>query len=225
VKAAVEIGDRPVTDLQVPALIPFSVKAKLNAEPHPELKIGSIRVILTPADEITSAVAMGTANADGDLTLANVVPGRYRLVFSGVPSTHYLKEFRSGEQLIDGEEVDIPSASTELTLSFALGKAEITGVALNDKGEPVPGAHVALIPEPRKAFRHRATRTDQNGAYRLLNLPAGEYNLIAFDSVDAGSLEDEEVTKPFHSKMQKVKVSAEGSQSVKLNVIPGVTSQ
>jgi len=225
VKAAVEVGDKPLTDLQVPALIPFSIKAKINAEPHPELKLGSVRIVLTPADEITSALAMGTPNADGELTLANIVPGRYRLAFAGLPSTHYLREFRSGEQIISDDEVDIPGASTQLSLSFALGKAEIAGVTLNDKGEAVAGAHVALIPEPRKPFRHRATRTDQTGAYRLLNLPAGEYHLIALDSVEAGALEDEEFVKPLLSKMQKVKVAEEGSQSVKLIIVSPAASQ
>jgi hypothetical protein len=122
VKAAVEIGDQPVTDLNVPALVPFSIKAKIDAEPGPELKLASVRIILTAADEITSSLAMGTANADGDLTLANVVPGRYRLAFTGVPNTHYLKEVCSGEEVSYGDELDIAGSSTLLTISFGLGR-------------------------------------------------------------------------------------------------------
>ena len=138
VKTNVEIGDQPVTDLQVPAVVPFEIKAKIHAEPGPELKIGSIRVILTPADEISSALAMGTANADGDLTLANLVPGRYRVNLAGLPSSHYVREIRAGDQVAPGDEVDIPTAATVLALSFALGRAEINGVAHNNKANPSP---------------------------------------------------------------------------------------
>jgi hypothetical protein len=96
---------------------------------------------------------------------------------------------------------------------------EISGVALNEKGDTVAGAHVALISEPRLPFRQRATRTDQNGAYRLANVPPGEYFLVALDSVEPGALEDDEFVKTFRAKMKKVKVESEGSQSATLTVL------
>jgi len=225
VKASVDIGDQPVTDLQVPAVTPFEIKAKVIAEPGPELKITSIRVILMPADEITHALAMGTPNADGDLTLTNLVPGRHRVNLTGVPSTHYVREIRAGDQAADGDEVEITSPATPLTLSFAVGNAEITGVARTEKGEPAPGAYVGLIPEPRRAFRFRLTRGDQNGMFKLGNLPPGEYRLVALDKIEAGSLEDEEFLKPLLSKMKKVKVEERGTQSQDLIVHSGAAER
>ncbi|HET8548547.1 MAG TPA: carboxypeptidase regulatory-like domain-containing protein, partial [Bryobacteraceae bacterium] len=220
VKSEVEVGDKPITDLQVPAVVPFEIKGKINAEAGPELKMGSLRVILQPADEITSSIAMATANAEGDLTLANVVPGRHRAVITGVPATHYVREIRSGDDVAAGDEVDIPTATTKLAISLALGRAEINGVAKNDKGDAVPGAHIALIPKPRRPYRMRTARTDQNGVFKLPTLPPGDYYLVALDSVDPGSLEDDEVIKPILSKMKTVKVEAEGAQAYELTVLP-----
>jgi hypothetical protein len=218
VKANVDIGDQPVTDLSIPAVVPFQVKAKIAAEPGPELKIGSIRMVMTPADDITSALAMGSPNADGDLTLANVVPGRHRVAFAGVPPTHYIHEIRAGEQIVAGDEIDIVNAEAPLSVSIRLGRAEINGAAANDKGDPVPGAYVALLPEPRRPFRLRVTRTDQSGAFKLANLPPGEYWLAAFDSVEPGALEDDEFLKPLRSQLKKVKVDEAGAQTAALKI-------
>ncbi|MBI4902989.1 MAG: carboxypeptidase regulatory-like domain-containing protein [Acidobacteria bacterium] len=206
VKATVDIGDRPVTDLKVPAIVPFEVKGKVVAEPGPELKMASIRVVLTPADEITSSLAMGTANADGDITLANLVPGRQRVTVAGVPWTHYIKEIRAGDQIAEGDEVEFADSSTPLTVTLAIGPGEITGMVRNEKGDPVPGANVALVPQPRRPFRIKSTRTDQNGIYKLPNVAPGEYLIVALDSVEAGALEDEEYLKPILSKLKKLKV-------------------
>ncbi len=220
VKSAVEIGDQPVTDLQVAAVIPFELKAKITAEPGPELKLGSVRLILTPADGITSALAMGSANADGDLTLSNVVPGRHKINLTGLAATHYVAEMRLGEQVLVGDEVEIASAAAPLSLKFALGKTEVSGVARNAKGEPVPGAGVALIPDPRRPFRLKLTRTDQSGMFKVPNVAPGEYLAVSLEAVDGGALEDEEYLKPLLAKMKKIKVQDGSNQTLELNVLP-----
>jgi hypothetical protein len=222
VKANVEVGDQPMTDLAVPALVPFEVKAKLSAEPGPELKIGSIRVILTPSDEIQSTVSFGTANADGDVTLSNVTPGRYKVVLQGQPGTHYVREIRCGDQAVDGDEVDIPGASTTLAVSLSVGKGEITGVARSAKGDPVPGARVGMVPNPRRPYRQKLTVTDQNGAFRLPNVAPGEYLLVALEGLEPGALDDEENLKPLLSKMTKVRVEGGPVGGLDLTVLPGL---
>lgn len=219
VKTPVEIGDRPVTDLQISAVVPFEIKAKVTAEPSPEFKLSSIRLVLTPADEITSALAMGTANADGDLTLANIVAGRYRVAIAGAPPTHYVKELRTDQGPAEGDEVEIPAAATTLALTFAQGRGEVSGLVRNEKGEAVPGVPAVLIPNPRRAFHLRTVRTDQNGVFKLQNVPPGEYRLIAFDAVENGAVEDSEFLKPFISKMKSVKVTSAEVQNFELNVV------
>jgi len=220
VKANVEVGDQPITDLQVPAITPFEIKGKVIAEPGPEMKLGSVRVILSPADDITSTVSMGNPNADGDLALGNLVPGRHRVQLTGVPYTHYVREIRAGDLLAEGDEVDIPASATQLTIVLALGRAEVNGLARNDKGEPFAGAHVGLIPEPRRPFRIKATRTDQSGAFKFMGVAPGEYWLVALETVEPGSLQDDEFLKPMRTKLKKVQVEDGGSQGAELTVLP-----
>jgi protocatechuate 3,4-dioxygenase beta subunit len=225
VKMNVDIGDQPVTDLQVPALTPFEIKAKIQAEPGPNWKMGALRLVLTPVDEINSALAMGTANADGDLTLTSLVPGRYRLQMVGAAGTHYVNEIRIGDQVVEGDEVEISSPKDTLTVSFALAKAEVNGTVVNAKGEPVPGATVGLIPTPRRPFRQKYTSSDQNGALKIPSIAPGEYYVVAFDRVESGALESDEFLKPFLSKMKKVKLDAGGGASVELSVLQASDSK
>lgn len=216
VKSTVEVGDRPITDLKVPAVIPFEGKVKVNAEAGPELKMTSIRVILVPADEITSSAAMATANADGDATLANLVPGRHRVAIAGVPATHYIREIRAGDQIAEADEVDIADPSTVLTVSLSIAPGEITGLVRNEKGEGVAGAYVGLISQPRRPFRTKGAWTDQNGVYKLSNVAPGEYLIVALDTIEPGALEDDEFIKPFQQKLEKVKI--ENTQPKKIDL-------
>jgi hypothetical protein len=219
VKTNVEIGNQPVTDLNVPAIVPFEIKAKIKAEPGPELKMGSLRVVLTPADGIQSALAMGTADAEGNLALANLVPGRYQVALGGMPVTHYISEIRTADQVSADDTVEV-LAGDEITLSLALGTGEINGTVHNDKGEPVVGANVGLIPEPRKPFRLKMTRTDQSGAYKLPTLAPGEYLLLALEHLEMGALEDDEFLNPIRSKLKRLKVEEGSSQNINLTVLP-----
>lgn len=220
VKAQVEIGEQPVTELLVPVVAPFELKTHIAAEPGPELKLASVRLVLTPADGIQSALAMGSANADGDLTISNVVPGRHRINLQGLASTHYVARVRLGEQVVEGDELEIPNAAVPLNLEFALAKAEVSGVARTGKGEPAPGVGVALIPEPRKPFRMKFARTDQNGVFKIANVAPGEYVAISLEAFDSGggALENEEYLKPLLPKSKKIKVLDAGSQQVELTV-------
>ena len=217
VKATLDVGNQPITDLQVSAVVPFEIKGTITAEPGSEVKIGSMRIVLTPADEIISALAMATPNAEGELTVANVIPGRHRVAIAGLPPTHYVKEIRVGDKIADGDELDISDSSAKLAFLFGFAKGEVNGSVQDDKGEPVPGAVIGLIPTPRKAFRVRSVRADQNGTFKLGNVPPGDYEVVALDRIENGAWEDDEYLKPVHSKMTKVKVE-DGAQSLQLKL-------
>jgi protocatechuate 3,4-dioxygenase beta subunit len=221
VKTELIVGDRPIQNLEIPVTVPFELKGKVEAEPSPELKLTSVRVILTGADHITSALPMATATADGGLTLPNVVPGRYWIQFTGIPSTHYIREIRVGDQAAASDEVEISGPGAALTIALGLAKSELSGTVRNEKGEPVPGATVTAVANPMRAFRNRGTRTDANGAFQLKNLAPGDYRIIAFDAVDVTALENEEFVKPFVSKMKPVKTEDGGSQTLDLSVVSG----
>ncbi|MGJ5817552.1 carboxypeptidase regulatory-like domain-containing protein [Paludibaculum fermentans] len=220
VKSSIEIGDQPIEKVNVQAAAPFEVKGHLVADPSPELKVGSIKIVAVPADDIVATFAMSSAADNGDFVLGNLVAGRYRLALTGMPATHYVKEIKFGEKTLESDEADISNAATPLAIALGLATADVGGVVQNDKGEPVPSVNVGLVPVPKRAFRMRVTRTDQNGAFKLPSVAPGEYAILSLDQLEAGALEDEEFLKPLLSKAKKVTVRESGPQNLELRVIP-----
>lgn len=220
VKSSIEIGEQPLEKVTIQAATPFEVKGHLTAEPSPELKLGAIKIVAVPADDIVATFAMSSAAESGDFVLGNLVAGRYRLAFTGTPPTHYVKEIKLGEKALEGDEADITNAATPISISLGLATAEVGGVVQNDKGEPVPSVNVGLVGNPRKAFRVKMTRTDQNGLFKIPNVAPGEYLIVSLDQLEAGALEDEEFLKPLLSKARKITVRESGPQNLELRVIP-----
>lgn len=220
VKSSIEIGDQPLEKMTVQAAAPFEVKGHLTADPAPELKIGAIKIVAVPADDIVATFAMSSAADTGDFVLGNLVAGRYRIAFTGMPATHYVKEIKLGEKTLETDEAEISNAATPVAIALGLATADVSGVVQNDKGEPVPSVNVGLVPLPRKPFRMRMTRTDQNGAFKLPNVAPGEYAILSLDQLEPGALEDEEFLKPLLSKAKKVTVRESGPQNLELRVIP-----
>lgn len=220
VKSSIEIGDQPIEKVTIQAAAPFEVKGHLTADPSPELKVGAIKIVAVPSDDIVATFAMSSAADNGDFVLGNLVAGRYRVAFTGMPATHYVKELKLGEKTLDSDEAEISNAATPFAVSLGLATAEVGGVVHNDKGEPVPSVNVGLVPVPRKPFRMKMARTDQNGAFRLPNVAPGEYVILSLDQLEPGALEDEEFLKPLMSKAKKVTVRESGPQNLELRVIP-----
>lgn len=220
VKQVVEVGDQPIDDLNVPALLPFEVKGQIQAEPSPDLKLASVKVVAQPSDDIVTTVSLTSPSDNGEFVMANIVPGRFRLAFGGLPSTHYIKEIRLGEQVVAGDDPELTNPATPVTVVVAVSKAEISGSVRNEKGEAAPGAIIGLVPEPRRPFRQRVARADQSGTFRLQNVAPGEYLLFAFDQLENGVLDDEEFLKPLLSKAKRVKVQDDAGQSVDLRITP-----
>ena len=148
--------------------------------------------------------------------------GQTLYVISGVGRVQKLGEpvceIRAGDNVADGDEVEISDASVKLAFSFGFAKGEVNGTVLDDKGEPAPGAVIGLIPSPRRAFYLRAGRADQNGSFKVSNVPPGEYLVCALARLEAGALEDDEFLKPIRSKMTRIKVE-DSAQNVSLKLL------
>ena len=118
------------------------------------------------------------SDADGRYTLSALPTGRYPVVASkaGYPKVAYGQLFPGGAGTL---AVLSQSRRTEANITLSRGAA-ITGVLLDDRGEPVPNAGVsALRPGDGDGLTRpltvaRAT-TDERGGFRLWGLAAGEY--------------------------------------------------
>ena len=104
-----------------------------------------------------------------------------------------MKSVNIGGQDVTDQPVDLKPGQNldNVTIVLTDRSTEISGAVRDGKGTGMPGMTViAFSSDPqywRPQSRHiQAARTDQTGAYRIRNLPAGDYLIMAVDDVEQG---------------------------------------
>jgi uncharacterized protein (DUF2141 family) len=173
----------------------------------PPGNLATISVGLTatgPNVPATSAVSLalgttrpptGRAGADGTFTLTGIVPGSYGFSasFAGVGATGWW--LRSA--VVDGRDLmDLPlevdgssSDLAGLVVTFSDRHSGVEGTLTTASGQPASEFVVIAYPVDRSYWRPGArrvvaTRPSSDGAFTLMDLPAGEYFLAALTDVD-----------------------------------------
>jgi Carboxypeptidase regulatory-like domain len=88
-------------------------------------------------------------------------------------------------------------------------KTDLSGAVTNDRGETVTDATViAFADDPEKWGQSsrfiESVSLDQNGQFRLQNLPAGTYVVVAIDDLEPGEERNPDVLSQLRSKGSRV---------------------
>jgi protocatechuate 3,4-dioxygenase beta subunit len=100
--------------------------------------------------------------------------------------------------------------------------AVVTGVVHNDKGEPMPGAVITLVPKNTKGRTDlfRSSTSDQNGNIRIRGVVPGEYKAYAWEDIEPYSYNDPEVLRQFEDKGKPVHIAESDKKSEEVRLIP-----
>jgi hypothetical protein len=140
---------------------------------------------------------------DGFLVTRGLVPGRYRVRFTGIPSGYRIKSVTVAGRDVTAEGFDLrdgPIANMIITLTKQL--TEVKGVVRDGRDRPDGEAAVLAFPTDRRLWTNTGqapafianAHVSQKGNYFLRGLPAGEYFVVATFSdpllmMDAETLE------------------------------------
>ena len=172
-----------VLNLLPGATISGRVVLDAQAPGNPDLTVNAY-ALTTPIDSAQSQSAR--VEADGSFTLANVLPGSYRLSVqrrTGGTQPTVVAQTVDGRNTLDGGlEVRPGQGVTGVELLTTSAPAEMTGVVRSEDGRPSLNADVVLFPADQSAWHLRsgrifATQTDRNGRYTFRNVPPGEYRI------------------------------------------------
>jgi hypothetical protein len=147
-----------------------------------------------------SSVSPVTLDADGRFTMEGIAPGTYLLrasmpadisagwwfesaVLDGRDLLDELLEVRAGDRLPDA------------ALRFSDRRSELAGTLQTAAGVPAPDYFIVVFPaEPSERIagsrRIRTTRPGTDGAFSILDLPAGDYLIGALTDVEPRDLAD-----------------------------------
>jgi len=219
----VDVGNDSVEGVAVTLLPGFSVPGRVIADPGMPLDFSQLSIYLEP----TGAVGVGAGGAkikpDGTFAFENVFEGDYRLHVSGFPEEFYVKSARWGgsDALSAALTVGRDSGGT-LVIGLALDGGRVDGVVMNDK-QPVPGALVALVPDPPNRNReelYSQTSTDRMGRFSMRGLPPGDFKLFAWEPGESMAYRDPDFIKNYENRGAHVHIQVKEQQSVQLELIP-----
>jgi hypothetical protein len=137
-----------------------------------------------------------TVGADGGFEIVGLPPGDYKLGMAG-PAAQTVGQqwwFRSGmlgdQDLLDAGVTLVPGRDVSgVVLTLTDRRSEIAGTLQSLQGLPAPEYYIVAMPADRAMWakgsrRLRFTRPASTGAFSFLDLPPGEYLLVALTELD-----------------------------------------
>lgn len=198
--------------------------------------LGQLFLNLRPADRDnempdTSSINEGFSslahvNANGNVEWQNVPVGRYYVELGANASANsewFLKSAVSGSFDVNEAGITVGGTTATLDLVVSANGAIVEGVATDSKGEPVAGALVVAVPEPRlrsRTDRFRNVHADQTGRFSLCGLPPGNYTVFAWELLDGEAYYDPSFLKGYEGQGRALHVNEGEHTSLQLEVIP-----
>ena len=186
-----------------------------------------ITSVATDADGPGMMAAGGaTVKEDGSFQLKGL-SGRRLLRVGNLPSGWTLKSVRqNGDDVIDsGVEFKSGQDISGLELVATSKQTEITGGVTASNGSALKDYTVVVFSDDPQLWSLPFTRwvngsrPDQEGRFRVRNLPAGSYNIVAVDYIEAGAWGDPELLDRLKSHAKRITLSEGGSERVDLKLV------
>jgi hypothetical protein len=189
----------------------------------------SVRItsVATDADSPGMMAAGGaTVKEDGSFQLKGL-SGRRLLRVNNLPPGWTLKSVRlNGDDVTDtGVEFKSGQDLSGLEVVASSRQTEISGGVTASNGSALKDYTVVVFSDDPQYWSLpftrwvNGTRPDQEGRFRLSNLPAGSYNIVAVDYIEAGAWGDPDLLDRLKSHAKRITLSEGGSERVDLKLV------
>jgi hypothetical protein len=189
--------------------------------------VSPIRVVARLMDDPSRIVSTVTQQArvqrDGTFGFMPLPAGRFRVSILGVPAPYYVKSARAGSVDVVQDGLTLGTdALLSMQIVISNNGGQVAGGVVNGSGQPVPLAHVALIPNRSGALRpdlYKLDSSDTNGQFSIAGVAPGAYRIYAWEQFDQGAYFDPEFMSRFEGLGTPVEVKAGSVTNVKLTRI------
>ena len=125
----------------------------------------------------------------------------------------------TGFDVRPGEDV------TDLEVELTNKTTEVSGAVTNARGEPVQSYWVVFFGRDRDKWRPpsryiRINRSGQDGRFRMTGLPAGDYYVIASDTLDPNDATDPDFLDKMSSRATRFTLSEADTKTLDLKLTP-----
>ena len=187
-----------------------------------------IRINAMPTEMDGPMMAGGggaTAKEDGSFQLRGLA-GRRLVRVGNLPPGWILKSVRlNGDDVTDGG-VDFKAGQDVSGLEIVASnkQTDISGGVTASNGSPIKDYTVVVFADDPQLWNLpmtrwvSGTRPDQEGRFRIRNMPPGTYNIIAVDYVEAGAWGDPELLERLKARARRVTLSEGGTERLDLKL-------
>jgi hypothetical protein len=224
----IEVVNADLTNLVLSLSAGVTIQGRVQVAGGAPMPTTPVRIQLKPVfkglPHFVGFVPAAQANpADGLFRFDRTLPGEYRATVQA--AGHYVKEVRfensdalnSSFDLSEGRPLD-----PTLDIVLSPNVAQLDGIVMDDRGQPLPGAQAVLVPnQNRDRFElFKAGTTDQAGRFSMRDVAPGDYKLFAWDSLDNFAYFEPEFISKYETQGKAVHVDESARVSVETKVIP-----
>jgi hypothetical protein len=158
---------------------------------------------------------------DGKFSIRMILPDRYHPWVGHPPKNSWVEAIRYDNRDVKDEGIDLTggiAGPVEVVLSPTAG--DISGVVVDDDGNPVPGATAVLMPKKDTYLAHYSANTDYQGKFQFYPVRPGDYKVYAWEDVAYLAWFDPEFLKPFLSRGVELSVTENDQKALTVKVIP-----
>ena len=170
-QTAIAITDHAVGDIVLALGRGIAIQGQIKSDG--EALVNGITLTFEPQSAPFSGSATAPVDAEGRFIALSLSRDVYRVIATGLPAGYYLQPM---------DTLDLNAAPPDvLVLHLQEGTAEVSGKVMDQAQKPLGDVQVIAVNQQGEIVRGAVTVID--GAYRLPELPPGEYRI--FPVIDA----------------------------------------
>jgi protocatechuate 3,4-dioxygenase beta subunit len=223
----ITVGGEDLSNVVIVTSKGATVSGRISFEGGTPPPATGIRITAMPAEMDGPVMAGGAATAkeDGSFQLRGL-SGRRLVRVGNLPPGWILKSVRlNGDDVTDGG-VDFKAGQDVSGLEIVASnkQTDISGGVTASNGSPIKDYTVVVFADDSQLWSLpmtrwvSGTRPDQEGRFRIRNMPPGTYNIIAVDYVEAGAWGDPELLERLKARARRVTLSEGGTERLDLKL-------
>lgn len=222
----IQVGDQDVEGIQLALGAGQTLTGRLIAPEGRQLPPRLV-IDLQSRDDKQGAGAFAQVAPDGAFSLRSIGPGDYDAVLGSTQASDddlYISTMRMGDTDALADGVHIAEAAPEpLNIVFKSNGASVACVVKDDKGAPIPAAHVLLVPAAPKTGRfalHGECTAAADGTCRISGITPGDYHAYALVGDTQVDHRDPDLLKSIESDGKAITLAEGQQEKIELTATP-----
>lgn len=234
----INVGSQDVSDLSVDLQEGFAASGTLTFAgklPRPSAdQVAKMSVSLVPVSTVAGVRALPRSMPfqDGQsFTTLEYEPGLYRIRVEQIPSGWFLKSASyQGQDVSDAPFEIVDRTVSGITISIVDSLSGVSGTVRTKQGEPMSTSEVIVFPADQISWqksgvstrRSRVVRANQGGAYIVLQLPPGDYYVVALDPKLSGDRQDPKLLQSLTPEASRIRLGESETKTLDLQVVSAI---